>query len=247
MRHPRYDEEGNRLDQLLIALDVEDGRRALALADTLSDVAGGFKIGNRLFTAEGPSIVRALVERGRRVFLDLKYHDIPNTVATAVAEAAALGVWMVNVHATGGSRMMRAAADAAREAASRRNATPPLVIGVTVLTSLDAAALAETGVSAPVLDHVVMLARLAQAAGLDGVVASPQETSVIRERCGDSFTIVTPGIRSSPATGDDQKRTMGPREAVEAGANYLVVGRPIIGAPDPRAAAERFLLPFISP
>ena len=229
------------MDQLLVALDVEDGRRALALADTLRDVVGGFKIGNRLFTAEGPSIVRALVERRRRVFLDLKYHDIPNTVATAVGEAAALGVWMVNVHASGGSRMMRAAAEAAKAAAARNNVAPPLVIGVTVLTSLTAEDLAETGVSAPVLDHVLALARLVQSSGLDGVVASPQETAMIRQHCGPSFVIVTPGIRGgvAAATRDDQERTLAPAEAIRAGASYLVVGRPIIAAPDPRAAAER--------
>lgn len=228
------------MDQLLVALDVEDARRALALADTLDDLVGGFKVGHRLFTAEGPSIVRLLVEKGRRVFLDLKYHDIPNTVATAVAEATSLGVWMVNVHASGGTRMMRAAADAARERAARRNLAPPLVIGVTVLTSLNIEALAETGVRSPVIEQVLRLADLAQAAGLDGVVASPQETALIRKRCGPSFTIVTPGIRGGPSVSarDDQERTMAPAEAIQAGASYLVVGRPVIGADDPRAAAE---------
>ena len=230
------------MDQLLIALDVENSRRAIALSEQLQGVAGGFKSGNRLFTAEGPAVVRALTGRGHRVFLDLKYHDIPNTVATAVAEAADLGVWMVNVHASGGSRMMRAAADSAREAAARRGGPPPLVIGVTVLTSISASALAETGVVNPVLEQVVLLARLAQSSGLDGVVASPQETSLIRERCGPSFTIVTPGIRGGTAAAgasDDQERTMTPGEAIAAGASYLVVGRPIVAAPDPRAAAER--------
>ena len=229
------------MDQLLVALDVEDGRRALDLADTLEDVVGGFKIGNRLFTAEGPAVVRALVERGRRVFLDLKYHDIPNTVATAVEAATALGVWMVNVHASGGTRMMQAAAEAAKETAARRNMQAPLVIGVTVLTSLTSQALSETGVNTPVLEHVLRLARLAQSSGLDGVVASPQETALIRQHCGTSFAIVTPGIRGAVSTTarDDQERTMAPAEAIRAGASYLVVGRPIIGAPDPRAAAER--------
>jgi orotidine-5'-phosphate decarboxylase len=237
------------VDQLLIALDVEDRRRALSLADQLRDVAGGFKIGNRLFTAEGPAMVRALTDRGDRVFLDLKYHDIPNTVATAVEAASALGVWMVNVHASGGSRMMRAAADAAKEAAIRQGGKPMLVIAVTVLTSMDGAALTETGVPAPVLDQVLTLADLAQTSGLDGVVASPLETAMIRKRFGASPTIVTPGIRggeAATAARDDQERTMSPREALEAGASFLVVGRPIIGAPDPRAAADRIAAEMLS-
>ena len=233
------------MDQLLIALDVETGARALALADTLGDIAGGFKIGSRLFTLEGPAIVRAIASRGHRVFLDLKFHDIPNTVATAVAAATSLGVWMVNVHAAGGVKMMQAARDAARETAAREGVKPPIVIAVTVLTSMSAQALAEVGVDTPVLDHVSHLAGLAKAAGLDGVVASPHETSLVRRRCGPGFTIVKPGIRGGGAVTsgkDDQERTMTAAAAIDAGASYIVVGRPIIAAADPRQAAESIAL-----
>ena len=229
------------MDQLLIALDVPSGGEALRLADLLRGSVGGFKIGNQLFTAEGPAIVRALTGRGDRVFLDLKFHDIPNTVANAVAAATSLGVWMVNVHASGGTKMMQAAAEAARKTASTEGRAAPLVIAVTVLTSMTAAAMSEAGTSVPVIDQVSRLARLAQEAGLDGVVASPQETSAIRALCGPGFAIVTPGIRGGAAitSKDDQERTMTAASAIAAGSSYLVVGRPVIDAPDPRAAAEK--------
>lgn len=226
------------MNPILVALDVPSAQAALSLADTLRGVVGGFKIGSQLFTAAGPEIVRTMVERGDRVFLDLKFHDIPNTVAGAIRSSSDLGVWMVNVHASGGRPMM----EAARKAADERQAASgprPIVIAVTVLTSLDAPALASVGVSATPQDQVVRLAEMAKASGLDGVVASPQETAAIRQACGSDFVIVTPGIRggSAAASKDDQQRTMSPAEAIAAGSSYLVIGRPITGAADPRAAA----------
>ena len=231
------------MGQLLVALDVESGARALELATALHGLVDGVKIGSRLFTLEGPALVRRLTDQGTRVFLDLKFHDIPNTVAQAVEAAVITGAWMINVHASGGVPMMQAAAKAAAEGATRSNRPKPLVIAVTVLTSMDDSTLRAGGVDRPLFDHVIALARMAQQAGLDGVVASPQETAAIRAACGPEFAIVTPGIRGASAgvEKNDQARTMGPAEAVKAGASYLVVGRPIIAAPDPRSAALKIV------
>ncbi|MCA1584030.1 MAG: orotidine-5'-phosphate decarboxylase [Acidobacteria bacterium] len=225
------------MNRILAALDVDSRARALDLASRLRGAVGGFKIGKQLFTAEGPAIVRELVECGDRVFLDLKFHDIPNTVGGAVRAAANTGAWMVNVHASGGRAMMRAAATAAMHAAESASVRT-LVIGVTVLTSVDQAVLGEIGVGGPLLDHAVRLARLAQSSGLDGVVASAYEVRAIRQACGDQFLTVVPGIRPRLSGQDDQARTMTPAQAIEAGASYLVIGRPITAAADPRAAAE---------
>jgi orotidine-5'-phosphate decarboxylase len=211
----------------------------MQLVTVLRGLAGGFKIGNRLFTSDGPALVRRIVDAGSRVFLDLKYHDIPNTVEQAVEAAVATGAWMINVHSSGGSAMMAAAARAARDTSAKLGRPAPLMIGVTVLTSMDQGALRAIGVERPLLEQVIALARLTQEAGLQGVVASAQETPEIRAACGPDFQIVTPGIRGASAgtQRNDQSRTMGPAEAIRAGASYIVVGRPIIAAPDPRAAA----------
>lgn len=228
------------MNPILVALDVESAAKAIDLADHLRGTVGGYKVGKQLFTATGPALVRELTSRGDRVFLDLKFHDIPNTVAGAVQSAVATGAWMVNVHASGGTAMMTAAAEAAHQSAAALGRPRPLVIAVTVLTSMTDAMLAEVGVARPVIDQVVHLAQLAKHAGLDGVVASPQETRAIRDACGPDFQIVTPGIRPADQQGkDDQARTLTPAEAIAVGATYLVIGRPITGAPHPREAAER--------
>jgi orotidine-5'-phosphate decarboxylase len=225
---------------VIVALDVDSPARAVELADELRGAVGAVKVGSQLFTAAGPDIVRRLTERGHRVFLDLKYHDIPNTVANAAAEAAKLGAWMIDVHASGGVAMIKAAREAAHASAERAGVAAPLVIAITVLTSFDQETLESVGVTRPIVEQVDALAWLAQEAGADGVVASPQEVGRLRAARGEDFVLVTPGIRpaGSARPRDDQARTLTAAEAIAAGASYIVVGRPIIAAPDPRAAAE---------
>lgn len=219
-------------DRLIVALDNPDLASAEETVRRLSGRVGCFKVGKELFTAAGPDAVRMVARHGGRVFLDLKFHDIPNTVAGAVRSAAKLGVWMCNVHAQGGEAMMRAAAEEARAADGRM-----AVVAVTILTSLDQEALREIGWDETPEAAVVRLARLAHRAGLRGVVASSREAQAIREACGAEFWIVTPGVRPAGAHLGDQKRVLTPREAIHAGADYLVVGRPITAAVDPAAAA----------
>ena len=226
----------------MVALDVATAAQALEITGRLRGLAGMFKVGMQLFTAAGPDIVRRITGLGERVFLDLKFHDIPNTVAGAGVEAARLGVSIFNVHAPGGSAMMRATAEAVGEAAAREGLARPVILGVTVLTSLDQQALAEVGIACPVEEEVVRLARLCEASGLDGVVASPQEIAAVRGALGGpGFVVLTPGLRPRGAARDDQSRVMTPAEAVRAGADYLVVGRPVTAAPDMAAAAEKIL------
>ena len=227
-------------DRLIVALDVDNLEAALGLVERLDGIATRFKIGSQLFTAAGPAAVEAVRKRGGLVFLDLKYHDIPNTVAGAAREAARLGVFMFNVHASGGRAMMRAAAEAV--AATAPGSQRPLVIAVTVLTSLDRAALSrELGITSSVEGHVLHLCRLAHDAGLDGCVASPNEIRDIRNQLGAGWVIVTPGVRPAGSEANDQSRIATPQATAQAGAHYLVVGRPITAAADPTGAAAAIL------
>jgi len=229
-------------DRIVLALDLDSDRDAIALVDELRGSVGMFKVGHQLFTAYGPDIVRRIVERGGRVFLDLKYHDIPNTVARASAEAVKLGASIFNVHALGGADMMRAAAESARETAARLGVRNPVVLAVTVLTSMDGQSLRrELKITRSLQREVNHLARMAQRAGMHGVVASPQEITMLRRAVRGSFVILTPGVRPSWAAKDDQKRTMTPAEAVAAGADYIVVGRPVLKAADRKAAVLQII------
>jgi len=229
-------------EKLIIALDVDRSDRALELFETLRDVAGMFKIGSQLFTAVGPEIVRQIIARGGQVFLDLKFHDIPNTVATAGIQATRLGVSIFNVHASGGIEMMKRTAEAVAETASREALSKPAVIAVTALTSLDSRALDQIGIRTELHSFVTKLARAAFVSGLEGVVASPQETAIIRQEVNDAdFLVIAPGIRPHNSTSDDQCRVMTPSEAIHAGVNFIVVGRPILNAANPVEAARKVI------
>jgi orotidine-5'-phosphate decarboxylase len=218
------------VDRLVVAVDLSAREDVLRTIDTLRGSVGVFKIGLQAFIANGPALVREIVANGDRVFLDLKIHDIPNTAKHAVGEVASLGVSIATVHAGGGSAMLSACVR-----------DPLLVLGVTILTSLDEAELRGIGFDGAPLANAVRLAKLVRGAGLPGVVASPQEIEAIRSECGEGFVILTPGIRPAGSDAGDQRRTMTPREAVAAGADYLVVGRPITSAADPRSAALRIV------
>jgi orotidine-5'-phosphate decarboxylase len=219
-------------DRLIVALDVSSAAQARQIVQTIGESASTYKIGKQLFTAEGPQIVRDLVSSGRKVFLDLKFHDIPNTVASAVREAAKLNVSMLTVHASGGTKMLKAAAEAAAQSSAK-----PLVLAVTVLTSLSDADLSEIGFGGDVITQVITLGSLARRAGCGGVVASAKEAPALRRELGDDFAIVTPGVRPAGTAVGDQARVLTPAEAIAAGATYLVVGRPILEASDPAHAA----------
>ena len=221
-------------DRLIVALDVPGATQARQIVQAIGDAATTYKVGKQLFTAEGPQVVRDLVASGRKVFLDLKYHDIPNTVAAAVRSAAELGVSMLTVHASGGSKMLKAAVEAASQ-----SPTKPMVLAVTVLTSLSDSDLQELGIAGNVLSQVLRLGALARAAGCGGLVASAQEARELRKALGEGFAIVTPGVRPAGASAGDQVRVVTPKDAIAAGVTYLVVGRPILEAPDPAKAAQQ--------
>ena len=220
-------------DRLIVALDFPTQVRALALVSVLSDSVSTYKIGLQLYTAEGPAIVRAVAATGAKIFLDLKLHDIPSTVAKAVAAAGELGVQMLTVHLSGGRAMLEAAV-----AARARNLS---LLGVTVLTSATPETLSETGVNSGIEEQVLRLAELGKKSGIDGLITSPHEVRILRERLGEQMKLITPGVRPSWAAANDQKRFTTPNEALKSGADYLVIGRPITADPDPRAAVERLL------
>jgi orotidine-5'-phosphate decarboxylase len=219
-------------DRLIVALDVSSAAHAQRIVQAIGNAAGTYKVGKQLFTAEGPQVVRDLVASGRKVFLDLKFHDIPNTVAAAVRSASEIGVSMLTVHASGGSKMLKAAVEAAAQSSAK-----PLVLAVTVLTSFTDADLEEIGVPGTTLSQVLRLGALARNAGCGGLVASAKEVKELRRELGEGFAIVTPGVRPAGSAAGDQARVVTPADAIDAGSTYLVVGRPILDAPDPAKAA----------
>jgi len=223
-------------DRLIVALDVSSAEAAQKIIVAVGDSARIYKVGKQLFTAAGPQIVRDLIAAGRKVFLDLKFHDIPNTVASAVAEAAKLNVTMLTVHASGGGKMLRAAVEAASKAD-----IPPMILAVTVLTSMEDSDLPGIGVRGTVVDQTLRLATLAIGNGCDGIVTSAQEVRELRSELGDDFAIVTPGVRPAGSDKGDQARVVTPAEAIAAGATHIVIGRPITAAPDPAAAAREII------
>ena len=228
-------------DRIIIALDADSRQKAMAIVEELKAQVRFFKIGFELFSSCGPSIVEDLAKKGCRIFLDLKYHDIPNTVSKAAVSASRLGVFMLNVHALGGYDMMKKCADALREESVRLNIERPKLIAVTVLTSMDEVALKKVGISDTMDSEVLRLAKLAETAGLDGVVASPSEIVILRKEFGKDFLIVTPGVRPLWAATGDQKRIATPKEAIASGASFIVVGRPVTDAPDRAAAAAKII------
>lgn len=234
-------------DRLIVALDVDTADAALAVVDRLGDDISTYKVGFELFVSAGPDIVKQIHGRGKRVFLDLKYHDIPNTVAKAAIAATRLGVFLFNVHASGGLDMMQRTVSGVHELCAKEGLERPQIIAVTMLTSMTSEVLKnELAINHPVRTQVRTLASLAQRAGLDGVVASPQEISMIKEQCGREFLVVTPGIRPSWTPPDDQRRTATPREAIHDGADYIVMGRAILKAEDPARAIELISLEMLS-
>ncbi len=228
-------------ERLIVALDFDSEKRALDMVDRLKDKVRIFKVGSELYTACGPRIVDEIHKRGRRVFLDLKFHDIPNTVAKSVSAAAALRVFMLNIHALGGEEMMDKAVESVRIESRRRGTMRPKLIAVTILTSLDKNALKKVGIDGSIEKKVLSLARLAEKCGMDGVVSSPNEIEVSRKNTGEDFLIVTPGVRPDWAIAHDQKRTATPRQALVRGADYIVIGRPITGVENPVVACERII------
>jgi orotidine-5'-phosphate decarboxylase len=228
-------------DRLIVALDVSSAADAQRIVGALGESVRFYKVGMQLYTAEGPAVVRELARAGKEVFLDLKYHDIPNTVAAAVGEAARLGVSMLTVHASGGTKMLEAAASAARAQSGSQREHSLRVLAVTVLTSMDQKSLDEVGINAPVVDQVSRLAALALNAGCAGIVSSAQEVKAVRARLGGEFLAVTPGVRPAGAEHGDQARVVTPRDAMTAGATHIVVGRPITASADPAHSAAKII------